>query len=141
MLSSPYLRAVQTVAPTAAALGLEVECRQVLREWASGIGATPLWEAHYRQCWKRPAWSVPGGEPHQALEERAVHALEHVAADGPSDAVTVVGSHGTWIARALHGLGCSVDADFWLDMPMPAVFEVVLEAESVTVTGPGVDAP
>ena len=141
VLSSPYLRSVQTVAPTAAALGLAVENREVLREWGSGIGATLEWEMHYRQCWERPDWSVPGGETHRALEERAVHALRQVATEGPSDAATVVGSHGTWIARALHGLGCDVDADFWLDMPMPAVFEVVLDGESVTVTGPGVDAP
>jgi hypothetical protein len=51
-----------------------------------------------------------------------------------------VGSHGTWIARALHALGCDVDADFWLDMPTPAVFGVVLTGESATVTGPGLDA-
>ena len=138
VLSSPYLRSVQTVAPTAAALGLAVETRHFLREWRSGIGATPSWEAHYRDCWERPDWSVTGGETHRALEERAVRALEQVATEGLSDAVTVLGSHGTWIARALHGLGCDVDAEFWLDMPMPAVFEVVLHGASVTVTGPGI---
>lgn len=141
VLSSPYLRSVQTVAPTAAALGLAVESRHLLREWASGIGATPTWKAHYRQCWEQPDWSVPGGETHRALEGRAVHALRQVATEGLSDAVIVVGSHGTWIARALHGLGCDVDVDFWLDMPMPAVFQVVLQDESATVTGPGLDAP
>ena len=139
VLSSPYLRSVQTVAPTAAALGLSVESRQGLREWSPGIGATPDWEGHYRYCWERPDWSVTGGETHRALEERAIHALEQVATEGLSDAVTVVGSHGTWIARALHGLGCDVNADFWLGMPMPAVFEVVLHGDSVTVTGSGID--
>jgi 2,3-bisphosphoglycerate-dependent phosphoglycerate mutase len=136
-LSSPFLRAVQTLAPTAAALGLAVETRDVLREWRSGIAATPAWEAHYRHCWERPDWALPGGETHHALEERAVSALQQIAAEGPSDAVTIVGSHGTWITRALHGLGCEVDVEFWLDMPMPAVFEVVLNGHSATVTGPG----
>ena len=141
VLSSPYLRSVQTVAPTAAALRLAVERRDVLREWHSGLGATPGWEAHHRDCWDRLDWSLPGGETHRALEERAVRALEQVAAEGPPGAVTIVGSHGTWIARALHGLGCDVDADFWLDMPMPAVFEVVLTRESATVSGPGIEPP
>jgi 2,3-bisphosphoglycerate-dependent phosphoglycerate mutase len=138
VLSSPYRRAVQTVAPTASALGLAVEKRHALREWDSGIGPTPEWEAHYRDCWERPDWSLPGGETHRALQERAVRALLQVATEGPADAAAVVGSHGTWVARALHGLGCEVDADFWLDMPMPAVFEVLLQGETVTVTGPGV---
>lgn len=128
VVSSPYLRSVQTVAPTAAALGLAVERRHVLQEWSSGIGATPSWQAHYRDCWERLDWSLPGGETHRALEDRAVRALEQAAAEGPAGAVTIVGSHGTWIARALRGLGCDVDADFWLNMPMPAVFEVVLQA-------------
>ena len=139
VLSSPYLRSVQTVAPTAAGLGLAVERRHDLREWASGIGATRSWEAHFRDCWQRPDWSLPGGETHRAVEERAVRALQQVAAEGPPGAVTIVGSHGAWIARALHGLGSDVDADFWLDMPMPAVFEVVLTRESATVSGPGID--
>lgn len=49
--------------------------------------------------------------------------------DSSSTADVVVGSHGTWIARALHGLGCDVDADFWLNMPMPAVFVIESDGE------------
>lgn len=140
VLSSPFLRAVQTVGPTAAAIGIAVETRHVLREWRSGIGPTSSWQAHYRDCWQRPDWCVPGGETHRALEERASRALEQVAAQASRDSVTVVSSHGTWIARVLHGLGCAVGVDFWLDMPMPAVYEVVLTGGSAAVTGPGLDA-
>ena len=132
VLSSPYLRAVQTVAPTADALGLRVERRDALREWRSGIGATPDWQAHYRRCWERPAWCVDGGETHAALAQRALAALGDVDAETPTGTAVVLGLHGTWIARALHGLGQDVDVDFWLDMPMPAVFELYL-AETPTL--------
>ena len=135
VLSSPYLRAVQTVSPTAAALGVTVETLPALQEWRSGIGPTPSWHAHYRESWERPDWSVTGGETHSALQERAVQALADIAAESPGRAV--VGSHGTWIARALLGLGCAVDADFWLGMPMPAVYEVDLAGRRPTVSGPG----
>jgi len=54
---------------------------------------------------------------------RAVDALGRAADEGKG-CVTVIGAHGTWIARALFGLGCAVDADFWFNMPMPAVYKV-----------------
>lgn len=141
VLSSPYLRAVQTVLPTAAALGLPVERREALREWHSGIGATPDWEPHYRYCWENPDWAAGTGETHRELEARALAAVQQAAAEAPAGSVTVLGSHGTWIARALHGLGCDVDAAFWLDMPKPAVYEVVLGAGAPAVRGPGIDGP
>lgn len=135
VLSSPYRRAVDTVAPTARAVGLGVETREALREWRSGIGATQDWQRHYRRCWDRPEWTATGGETHLALKQRAVAALHDIARESAGESVTVVGSHGAWIARALHGLGCRVDADFWLAMPMPAVFEVDLRDGRTRVSG------
>ena len=133
-LSSPYLRAVQTVAPAATACGLTVETHHELREWESGIGPTPEWQTHYRRCWDDPQLSIGEGESHQALTSRAVDAL-HRAATGADAGATVVASHGTWIARALLGLGCSVDADFWFSMPMPAVYEVQVDNHVFRVIG------
>lgn len=124
VLSSPYLRAVQTVRPTADRLGLPVETRDVFREWASGIGPTPDWQEHYRRCWDDPAYAVGDGEPHDALTRRVLAGLAAARAETAPGEVTVVASHGTWISRALQALGRPVDADFWLAMPMPAVYAV-----------------
>lgn len=138
VVSSPFLRALLTVSPAAAALGVPVEVRDDLAEWSSRIGPAPAWKELYRMCWEDVDRSVNGGETHRALEGRAVTALRAVAAQTPEGAVTVVGSHGTWIARALHGLGCRVDADFWLEMPMPAVFAVEIGEAGQRVSGPGI---
>ncbi len=135
-LSSPYLRAVQTVAPAAQALGLAVEPRAELRQWVSGIEPTPQWQRHYRYCWDNPEWSNAAGETHAALMTRAVDALGRAADEGKG-CVTVIGAHGTWIARALFGLGCAVDADFWFNMPMPAIYKVQLGEGPHVVQGPG----
>lgn len=134
---SPYLRARQTIEPTALLLGLPVEQREDLREWGSGLVVQDNWRADYRHSWENGALRHPGGESHVELQRRAVHALRVLTA-GPSEALTVVASHGTWIARALHGLGVSVDADFWLSMPMPAVYDLVLEDGALrALHGPG----
>src|SRR5690349_18530146 len=47
VLSSPQLRAVQTVAPAADALGLDVITWPELREWESGLLPSADWETSY----------------------------------------------------------------------------------------------
>jgi 2,3-bisphosphoglycerate-dependent phosphoglycerate mutase len=139
IVSSPYLRAVQTVAPAAAALGLEIERRPELREWDSGLAPTAEWRAAYRHAWEHPDDRHGDGETHHELEHRAACAVRSVAAE-TGDGVTVLASHGTWMARALLGLGCAVDADFWFAMPMPAVYVLTVDGGVMSsVLGPGID--
>jgi 2,3-bisphosphoglycerate-dependent phosphoglycerate mutase len=137
VLSSPYLRAVQTVAPAAERLGLPVEPRDALREWASGIGPDPHWQRHYRHCWDDAEWATPTGETHEALERRVLAALDEIASETGAGETTVVASHGTWISRGLRGLGHDVDADFWFAMPMPAVYVLRRDGDATSVEGPG----
>lgn len=137
VLSSPYVRAVQTVEPAAQALGLVVERVEVLREWRSGIGPTPHWHSHCRRCWEQPDRKSGDGETHADLEKRALRGVAQAAAATAEGSVTVVASHGAWISRALHGLGCSVTADFWLTMPMPAMYDVAVSPGDTVVQGPG----
>lgn len=135
ILSSPYRRAVQTVQPTADALGLTVETSAELREWQSGLAPRPDFAAVYRGHWDDPEGAEPDGETHQALTRRTVGAIR-AAAGRPG--TTVVASHGTWVARALFGLGLPVDADTWLSMPMPAVYVLDFRQHRlITAEGPG----
>ncbi|MGZ4606771.1 MAG: histidine phosphatase family protein [Blastococcus sp.] len=124
IFASPYLRAVQTVQPTACALGLEIECRTELREWESGLDPSPDWETHYRWSWAHPREAGESGESHAELTTRVRGALRAISTDVGADGVALIASHGTWIARALEVLGATVDVEFWLAMPSPAVFLV-----------------
>jgi 2,3-bisphosphoglycerate-dependent phosphoglycerate mutase len=137
VLSSPYLRSVQTVAPTAEALGLRVKKCSALREWDSGIPVTNDWKRQYRLSWEQPKCLVGVGESLETLEERAVAALREMATNCEDGADVLVGSHGTWIARALLGLGCDVDADFWLSMASPAVFVIESQGDLLYASSRG----
>lgn len=121
--SSPYRRAVQTVEPVAAALGLPVRTRWELREWDDGLPYTDDWEPHYARSWAEPSYARPGGESMDQLTARAVGAVGALAREHEGHLVIVAG-HGTFIARALGGLGVPVDAAFWQRMPLPAVYRL-----------------
>jgi|SRR5579875_3570685 len=120
VVSSPYRRAVQTVEPVAALLGVPVEPDFSLREWDSGYAPTPAYERLDAESWADPAYARPGGESLAELSSRAVAALTGLPGD------TIVGSHGTFISRALAGFGVAVDLAFVRAMPMPAVFVLTI---------------
>lgn len=70
------------------------------------------------------------------LTVRATAALRSLARDHP-DRVVVVGSHGTFISRALLGFGSSVDWPFCAAMPMPEIYRLHFTEGRVVATGPG----
>ncbi|MEU7530370.1 histidine phosphatase family protein [Saccharothrix sp. NPDC042600] len=135
--SSPYLRAVQTVEPTARALGMSIERHHDLREWDSGLEPTPDYARHYAHSWADPHFARPGGESLHDLTVRATAVLESLARRHP-DGTVVVGSHGTFISRALVGAGLhGVDWPFSRAMPMPAIYRLRFTDRGVRATGPG----
>jgi 2,3-bisphosphoglycerate-dependent phosphoglycerate mutase len=121
--SSPYRRAIQTVEPTAQALGLPVHTRWELREWDDGLPYTDDWEPHYAGSWADPSSARPQGESLHQLTVRAVDAVRALASENQGRLV-VAGSHGTFIARALSGFGVPADWTFWQRMPMPAIYRL-----------------
>lgn len=133
VVSSPYLRAVQTVRPAAAALGVPVETDQELREWDSGLGPRPDFARLHEESWADPSLARPGGESLAQLSARAVRALRRLL-DGPD---VLVGSHGNFVSRALVGFGCPVDWAFARAMPMPAVYVVSFANSVPSISGPG----
>lgn len=118
-VSSPYPRAVQTIEPAARLCGLPIRTDPELREWDSGLTPSPDYARSYADSWARPMWARPGGESLHELTERALAALRRYPGG-----VTVVGSHGTFISRALAGLGCAVGWEWARRMPMPAIYRL-----------------
>ncbi|MFE7740842.1 histidine phosphatase family protein [Nocardia sp. NPDC057455] len=137
IVSSPYLRAVRTVEPLARFTGLPVVTDNELREWDSGIGPTPGYARYYAESWAQPWLARPGGESLRQLCGRATAILTELAQRHPGRTV-IIGSHGTFISRALIGFGRrEVGWAFQRAMPMPAVYRLVFEDGVVRATGPG----
>ncbi|MEC3980264.1 histidine phosphatase family protein [Amycolatopsis sp. H20-H5] len=123
VVSSPSLRALQTVSPVAELAGLEVFTRWELREWDSGVEPSPGYAVHYARSWADPDLVRAGGESLRQLTDRAVAAVDGLA-ERYAGGVVIVGSHGTFVARLLGACGVEVDWPFSRDMPMPAVYRL-----------------
>jgi hypothetical protein len=79
---------------------------------------------HYAQSWAHPPWARPGAESLHELTERAVRTRTDIV-DGLQSRPVIIAGHGTFIARALNGLGCSgLSWAFQQAMPMPAVYRL-----------------
>lgn len=137
IFSSPFLRAVQTVQPLARHTRLRIETHHDLREWDSGIGPTPDYARYYRESWAEPSLARPGGESLRQLSDRAAAILTTLAHRHRGRTV-VIGSHGTFLSRALVAFGRGeVDWAFSQAMPMPAVYRLDFEHDHVQAAGPG----
>jgi 2,3-bisphosphoglycerate-dependent phosphoglycerate mutase len=135
--SSPYLRARQTIEPFARAVGMSVRTEEDLREWDSGIKPTPDYARHYAESWADPEFARPGAESLHQLTDRATTILTALAHEHINGTM-IVGSHGTFISRALIGFGLTtVDWPFSRSMPMPAIYRLHFTDHQVHATGPG----
>nr|WP_280254293.1 histidine phosphatase family protein [Nocardia abscessus] len=90
-----------------------------------------------RLSWAEPSSARPGGESLRQLSDRATAILTKLAQRHRGHTI-VIGSHGTFISRALVGFGRhDVSWVFHREMPMPAVYRLDFEDEIVRARGPG----
>ena len=145
---SDLLRARQTAAPAAAALGLPVQADARLREQGFGVleGLTPA-EARERQPEALDGWcryqadiAPPGGESMRAFHDRVVGAVRDIAARRAGGRIAVV-THGgvlDMVWRAAHGL--LLDGPRACPIPNTGLNRVTVDAERLDISGWGEDA-
>lgn len=116
---------------------MSVHLHHELREWDSGLEPTPDYARHYAESWATPNVARAGGESLDRLTVRAVGILTSLAEQHP-DGTVIVGSHGTFISRALVGFGVTtVDWAYSRAMPSPAIYRIRFGARGVRARGPG----
>jgi 2,3-bisphosphoglycerate-dependent phosphoglycerate mutase len=133
--TSPYLRAAQTVAPLAAALGMDVQVVDELRERA--LGRVDVGVDHrtmIERCWSDPGFAFPGGESNAACAQRVVQAIARLATRHRGEAIAVA-SHGNALAIYLGTIDTSFGFEQWRSMRNPDLFRVVHEAERASWDG------
>jgi 2,3-bisphosphoglycerate-dependent phosphoglycerate mutase len=123
--SSPYPRARETVEPLAAALGLPIVVVDDLRERLLSPGVLDDWLSEVRRSFANPAYALSGGESSSRAGQRIGAVLDDLAGRHRGQTV-VCASHGNLLALALRRRDPEIGFEFWRDMPMPALYRMVV---------------
>lgn len=128
MVSSPYLRARNTVTPFATSNGVAVEIHDDLYERVLSLEPLPDWLAHVRRSFEDFGYAVGGGESLNATCDRALGALRDVLALGHG--LPAVVTHGNLIASILGRVDPAFGFEEWRTMKNPDLFVLTFEAGS-----------
>lgn len=117
IFSSPYTRALQSVAPFAKRAGLKVEPSDALKEWRLAGEMRADWRAILRRGLADPHAQAKGGESAAEVWARAQPVLK---ADKPTLLVT----HGGWLSVVLGQYGRPRNLESLLGIRSPDLFEL-----------------
>jgi 2,3-bisphosphoglycerate-dependent phosphoglycerate mutase len=123
IVSSPYVRAVQTVQPLADRLGVRIERDDHLRERRLGAGHVDDFRRVVEQSWVDFDLVRPGGESNRDAQTRISVAIRRLA-DAAAGRNAAIASHGQVLALFLRTMNGEVGFRFWEAMSMPDVYAV-----------------
>jgi 2,3-bisphosphoglycerate-dependent phosphoglycerate mutase len=131
IVSSPYRRAVQTVAALAVDLDMEIQVEDRFKERTLGDYSSASFEEAVGRTWQDFEFSWPGGESNLAAQRRAIVALEELIGAGSANHC-VLATHGNLLALILNYFDPRVGYQFWSKLTMPDVYylEIVGKREA-----------
>jgi 2,3-bisphosphoglycerate-dependent phosphoglycerate mutase len=124
IISSPYSRARQSIAPLAErrALAVEIDVRLVERVLCSG--SRPDWQEVLRASFSDLDLSLEGGESSRAAMQRVISVIADVQRH-PAQSTLLV-THGNLMALLLKHFDDSIGFDEWRALSNPDVYRVAL---------------
>ncbi len=131
IVSSPFLRAIQSIEPLARSLSLAIETDERLIERTLGDTSPAHWLASLSETFVNFDLSFPGGESSKAATQRAASALQDILS-GEQQIIALV-SHGNLSTLLLHHFDKTLGFSTWEQMTNPDVFRVQISANETTV--------
>lgn len=126
VLSSPYLRSIQTVEPLAKELDKEVHLIEDFKERKLIEGSAKNFSEAIERVWSDETFAWPGGESNQVARKRGVNALNDVLEKHEGERV-VIGTHGNIMTLIMGELDSRFDYSFWKQLRMPDVFALTFD--------------
>jgi len=120
IISSPYARAQQSVAPFAKASGINVETSDSLKEWRLAGEMRADWKAVLAQGLATPSVAALGGESANDVLARAQAVLQPVEP-------TLLVTHGGWLTVVLGQFGRQPSLESLLAIKTPDLFSITPE--------------
>jgi 2,3-bisphosphoglycerate-dependent phosphoglycerate mutase len=124
IISSPYIRATQTIEPLARRLNLAVELDIRLVERVLCSGARPDWQERLRASFSDLDLSFAGGESSREAMQRAVAVVTDIQRHSAQSTLLV--THGNLMALLLKHFDDAIGYAEWRALSNPDVYRVVL---------------
>jgi len=126
VLSSPYIRAIDTVEGIAMDKGVGIELIDNFRE--RKVDDTPVedFSGFTKLQWENFDYALENGESLKEVQRRGIDALSKVINKYKNKNV-VIGTHGTILCTILNYYDKNHDYNFWKSIKMPDVFKLSFE--------------
>jgi 2,3-bisphosphoglycerate-dependent phosphoglycerate mutase len=132
LVSSPYARAQQSIAPLARHLSLPVETDPRLAERVLSASPLPHWREAIRQTFDDLDLAWPGGESSRQAMTRGRAAIDALLARPEQTLVTV--THGNLLTLILHSFERCFGFETWERLTNPDIYCLSVHAEGVCVS-------
>jgi 2,3-bisphosphoglycerate-dependent phosphoglycerate mutase len=126
IISSPYVRAIQTVEPLAANKGMEIEIEDRLEERTLSTENLPDWMEKLKETYVDLDLKLLGGESSREAMERAVAVIDDIE---PNETTLLV-SHGNLISLLLKYYDSEYGFSEWKELSNPDVFFLKITKEN-----------
>ncbi len=129
--SSPSRRAVDTVAPLAEQLHLDIFMVENLREREVPAMRMSEFETVIREAWLDPDSSPGGGgESNTDAQERGMAVMQRIIERHPQQHV-VISTHGNLMVLIMNALDKSFDYDFWRALSFPDIYRLTFDGKKL----------
>lgn len=129
IVSSPYVRVLDTIQGVAKMKNLEIEMYDDLRERKVAHTFIDDFQSFTVNQWSDFEFKLDGGESLKEVQERGSAAIKDVLSkyDGKN---VIVGTHGTFMSINLKYFDDRIDFDFWRQVKMPDIYKASFKMTS-----------
>ncbi|GAB0171272.1 phosphoglycerate mutase family protein [Lysinibacillus sp. CTST325] len=131
IITSPFLRAIQTIEPLSSRENINIEIDERLSERILSTSDLPDWYGKLRATFTDMELKFEGGESSNEAMERIVNAVEETFKSESER--TIIVSHGNIMTLLLNHYNSDVDFPFWTRLSNPDVFQLSVKDHEVTL--------
>ncbi len=131
IVSSPYVRAVQSIEPLASSRQLKIEKDERLGERVLSSGILEDWLEKLRLSFENLDLFFEGGESSRQAIKRSTEVMDELLKSDKDDIIVV--SHGNLTTLMLKTFDDQFGFEEWKSMSNPDVYKVVIQGKDTTV--------
>ncbi|TCP29383.1 2,3-bisphosphoglycerate-dependent phosphoglycerate mutase [Scopulibacillus darangshiensis] len=130
VISSPYLRARQTVEGLADSVGKDIKIIEGFKERKLQDGSAGNFEEAVKKVWSDYSFAWEGGESNLEAQKRGIVATEWVLKQFKGSNVAI-GTHGNIMVLIMNYYEKQYDYEFWKQLAMPDIYKLSFDGDKL----------